>query len=256
VKAYRVGGGVEGMLERDVMKQVYQEYDAYQLKEYVPSKNEPDDPRVFQVSRLVGNGKRVLDIGISRGDFAFALIKRGNEVIGLDISAKAIEICKSRGIKAYEVNIETDPLPDIGDFDAVLMLEILEHLIDPLTTLRKVRRVIRPSGLLLISTPNAAHVKWRLQLLRGCMPDFGENRRISVEPRPYNLLHKTPLAIPDLYKLLQMAGFKVVHLEPEDYGVSNAWDRPGLRMLRNWLRCSWPSMFAGAVVVKATPHKL
>jgi hypothetical protein len=88
----------------------------------------------------------------------------------------------------------------------------------------------------------------------GHMPVFGEDRDNAKIPRPYNLQHKTPLTIPNLYQLLKMAGFHVVHIEPEEYGVSKSWDRPGLREFRQFLRTSWLCMFAGGVVVKAVPE--
>jgi SAM-dependent methyltransferase len=244
------------MPEQDVMRGVYEEYDRYQFRDYIPASDLPDNPRILQIKRLVGTGKRILDIGVSRGDFALALAKEKNEVIGVDISSKAVEICRQRGIEAYRVNIETEPLPAVADFDIILMLEILEHLIDPLLVLRKLRGILNPSGFLLLSTPNAAYIKWRLELLRGRMPDFGEDRQVSSEPRPYNLLHKTPVTIPDLYHTLDMAGYEIVHLEAEDYGVSKAWDRPGLRGVRNWLRQKWVSVLAGSMVAKASPRDM
>jgi SAM-dependent methyltransferase len=242
------------MTEGDLIRRIYEDYDAYQFREYIPTSDVSfDNPRFWQVLRLVGKGKRVLDIGCSRGDFALFLTQHGNEVVGLDISEKAVSLCRARGIEAFRVNVEVEPLPEIGDFDVVLMLELVEHLIDPLPVLRKVRGVLKSTGFLILSTPNAAYYKWRLQLLKGRIPDFGENRFVSAEPRPYNLLHKTPLAIPDLQELLYMAGFSMDHIEPEDYRASSTWSMWGLHHLRNWLRKAWPSMFAGNVVVKASP---
>lgn len=240
------------MNEVDLMRSVYEKHDAYQFRDFKADGDVNASPRLLQIQRLVGEHKRVLDVGISYGEFALWLSKNGNEVVGIDISEKSVELCRARGLKAYRVNIETEPLPDLGLFDVVLMLEIIEHLIDPLPVLRKLRTVLKPSGVLILSTPNAAYVKWRLQLLCGNLPDFGENRAALEEPRPYNLVHKTPLTIPDLERVLSLATFGLACLEPEEYDASGVWGRFGLRHMRAWLRRRWPYLFAGAVVVEAS----
>lgn len=234
-----------------IIRRICDEYDAQQFADgRATAELDEAHPRVSQLLRLIGSPHRVLDIGISRGDFAAALARHGNRVVGVDISAQAVSLSRARGIEAYRLDVETDPLTELGEFDGALMLEIVEHLIDPLFVLRKVREIIRPGGWLVLSTPNAAYVKWRLELLRGELPAFGEARRFPSEPRPYNLFHKTPLTIGCLRRLLEMSGFRLVHLAPEDYGVSPRWDKPVVRGTREWLRRRWPSLFAGAVVVK------
>lgn len=245
-------GGEERMAEGDVMKQIYEDYDKHQFKSYKVTKDVQQSPLFRQIERLVGTGKRVLDIGASCGDFSLFLAQNRNTVVGLDISSKAVELCKQRGLEAHQVNIETEPLPKLDPVDVVLLLEVIEHLMDPLPVLRKIATVLKPSGFLLLSTPNAAYFKWRLQLLRGVFPDFGEARSGLAETRPYNLLHKTPLTIPDLRQTLRLSGFQIVHLEPTEYLASTHWRRPGLRSIRRWVRRAWPSMFSGGIVVKAT----
>ena len=243
------------MSEKDVMRLVYEKYDEHQFQEYVASKTVQEHPRLVQVLRMIGSGKRLLEIGVSMGDFGLFLTQHGNTVVGLDISSKAVEICQARGLEAFRVNVETESLPDIGKFDGVLLLEIIEHLIDPLLVLQKIHDVLYPSGFILISTPNAAYFKWRLRLLMGAMPDFGENRANAQIPRPYNLLHKTPLTVPDLEKLLSLADFSISQIEPEDYGISKKWNKPVLKQCRQWIRQFWPTMFAGSVVAKAVMQK-
>lgn len=235
----------------DLMKQVYEDYDDHQFRSYVVSSSVMESPLFSQIQRLVGSHKRVLDIGSSRGDVAISVSRNGNKVIGLDISSRAVELCHQRGIEAYRVNIETDPFPGIEPFDAVLLLEVIEHLIDPLPVLRRIADILKPSGFILISTPNAAYFKWRLQLLRGVLPDFGEARSTLEVTRPYNLLHKTPFTIHALATTLQMSGLRIIQFEPSEYLAGKLWRNPGLAALRRRVRGTWPTMFSGGFMVKA-----
>src|SRR5262245_28823772 len=74
---------------------------------------------------------------------------------------------------------------------ARIFLNPNQHLIDPLQTLRRLKPFLSNDGVLIVSTPNAAYIRWRLTLLLGTLPDFGEDRSVLEEERPYNLLHKT-----------------------------------------------------------------
>src|SRR5262249_10459017 len=145
-----------------------------------------------------------------------------------------------------------DPLIECGIFDVILMLEIFEHLIDPLLVLIKLRPLLKHSGLLILSTPNAAYIKWRVDLRAAQLPNFGEDRGLSA--RPYNLLHKPPVTLKVLKEVLKGAGFRVDAVEPEDYGTSDHWSRPPLRQLRNFLQRNWSNLFAGSFVVSASVH--
>lgn len=237
-----------------ILRKIYEEYNRYQFQDYVPSQEaDAEHPRIAQIVRLAGESGRCLDLGTGRGEFALALKQRGFDVTAVDISQESVEVCRRRGLAAHRVDLESETWPTFGILDVVLFLEIVEHLMDPLPVLRQIRAIVRPGGRLILSTPNAAYVKFRARLLLGRMPDFGENRCVSAEPRPYNLLHKTPLTLPDLRALLRAAGFEATTVEPEEYVGSKLWDWRLLRWARQKMRWLYPSMFAGSVVVVAVP---
>ena len=162
-------------------------------------------------------------------------------------------MCKEKGVRVHKVDIETDCLKELGKFDVVLMLEIIEHLLDPVDVLRKVATLVAPNGFMIITSPNAAYLKCRLDLLRGLVPSFGEDRSLAREPRPYNLLHKTPLSIGDLRGCFAMAGLQLLHMEGEEYASSALWATPGLVQLRTILRNTRPTLFAASVIVTVRP---
>jgi SAM-dependent methyltransferase len=74
----------------------------------------------------------------------------------------------SSGITSYVVDIENEPLPFSDSyFDAVVFLEVIEHLFDPYAALSEIRRVLTPTGRLIISTHNALNAVRRLCFLLG-----------------------------------------------------------------------------------------
>lgn len=106
---------------------------------------------------------RILDVGCGTGLNAMQLSKRGHEVVGIDVSSIAIEKFRAQGLVGEVVNIEQGPLPlPPASFDMVYASEVIEHCVDTLGFLRKLRDVLKPGGTLLLSTPNSAFWAYRL----------------------------------------------------------------------------------------------
>ena len=102
-------------------------------------------------------GKAVLDLGCAGGFMVEALDDRGAQVIGIDPAADAIEAARihaqSRSIQ-YDVGVgESLPYSD-GQFDAVVCVDVLEHLADLSKVLEEVTRVLKPGGMFLFDTIN------------------------------------------------------------------------------------------------------
>jgi 2-polyprenyl-3-methyl-5-hydroxy-6-metoxy-1,4-benzoquinol methylase len=119
---------------------------------------------------LVADGSRVLDIGTATGTVAEALRERGARVWGVEIdeaaAKEAAKACEQIVIGDVE-QLDLDAELDQHEFDWLLLLDVLEHLRDPLATLKRSASLLAPGGRVLISIPNVAHTSVRLQLLRG-----------------------------------------------------------------------------------------
>jgi 2-polyprenyl-3-methyl-5-hydroxy-6-metoxy-1,4-benzoquinol methylase len=115
-------------------------------------------------------GSRILDIGCAAGDVARILSQRGSSVWGVENDRVAAELAR-----AYCKRVVLGDIADLDleetfagtAFDAVLFLDVLEHLLDPAAALRKAARVLAADGKVLASIPNVAHGAVRLQLLGG-----------------------------------------------------------------------------------------
>jgi len=119
---------------------------------------------------LIGRGSRVLDVGTSTGTVAGALRDRGARVWGVEIDEEAAKeaamVCEQVVIGDVE-QLDLDAELAQHEFDWLLLLDVLEHLRDPLATLQRCASLLAPGGRVLISIPNIAHASVRLQLLRG-----------------------------------------------------------------------------------------
>ncbi|MYV62751.1 methyltransferase domain-containing protein, partial [Streptomyces sp. SID4931] len=136
------------------------------------------DGRTLRQARLLADaldapGQVILDIGCGDGTAAAtaAPFLAGHRLIGVDWSQDALRRARPRMGHVVRGELEHGGLPLAdGCADAVLFSEILEHLVDPDQALDELRRVLRPGGHLMLSTPNLAAWYNRALLLAGVQP--------------------------------------------------------------------------------------
>jgi SAM-dependent methyltransferase len=102
--------------------------------------------------RTLPAGARVLDVGCGTGGNLLAFA-RDYDIAGLDASPDAVARARRRsGRPVFEGRLP-DALPALEPFDAVLLLDVLEHVEKDLDAARAVRTLLRPGGLLLVTVP-------------------------------------------------------------------------------------------------------
>jgi 2-polyprenyl-3-methyl-5-hydroxy-6-metoxy-1,4-benzoquinol methylase len=122
------------------------------------------------VIRLVGEGHRVLELGPASGYMSAVLRERGCTIVGVeldpDMAAQAEQFCERVIVGDLD---KLDLVEELGDdrFDVIVAADVLEHLRDPLATLRTLRSFLKPEGWFVVSLPNVAHASVRLALLDG-----------------------------------------------------------------------------------------
>lgn len=115
-------------------------------------------------------GSHVLDIGAADGSVARRLVERGCRVVGVEVdpeAARAAERFCERVIAGDVETLELGSVLDGATFDLVLLLDVLEHLHDPLAVLKAAAGRLKPGGRMIVSVPNVTHAAVRLQLLCG-----------------------------------------------------------------------------------------
>jgi 2-polyprenyl-3-methyl-5-hydroxy-6-metoxy-1,4-benzoquinol methylase len=96
---------------------------------------------------------RLLDIGCGSGEFLARMREVGWTVVGHDLDPKAVQTARSRGIDVVLGPLDSKSFD--GKFDAITMHHVIEHVHDPVETLKICRELLAPGGRLWIATPNA-----------------------------------------------------------------------------------------------------
>jgi SAM-dependent methyltransferase len=108
----------------------------------------------FSVMRLLPvPGGKLLDVGCGSGEALEFMQKLGWNATGVDFDQRAAEAARLRGVDVRVGSLESQHFPD-SHFDAITMSHVIEHLHDPLRTLRECHRLLKEGGRLSIVTPN------------------------------------------------------------------------------------------------------
>lgn len=117
-------------------------------------------PRLLEIAERRPERGRLLDVGCSRGYFLALARREGWQPFGVEIDAAlAAETAARVECQTWAGRLETAQVPE-SHFDVVTLWEVLEHVIEPLELLAAIGRVLRPGGLLALSTPNYAGIEF------------------------------------------------------------------------------------------------
>src|SRR5262245_9428917 len=132
---------------------------------------------------------RILEVGCAGGYFLEAARTRGWQPVGIEISEVAATFARQKlGLDGRTGTIDTVEL-EAGTFEAAFLGDVLEHVPDPVDTLRAVHRLLKPRGILLVDGPTALNsLSWRIRLPAYRL--LGRKRRLSLPP--YHVLELTP----------------------------------------------------------------
>ena len=154
-------------------------------------------------------GDRLLDIGCGDGSFGSLVLSTGKykEVYGIDISEDALKGSVKKGLIVNKVDLNKDELPFRDSyFDTITCLDVIEHVVDPYGLLSQVYRVLKPNGILIISTPNIQWVYHIINLLLGRAPKTS----FSIS-REYDGGHLHYFTYSEMKSILHQSSFKVTN---------------------------------------------
>ncbi len=132
-----------------------QYYDDYQYDQILAKERTPKFlRRVATLSRLRPNRGRLLDIGTATGEFLKSARDDGWQVEGTEVSRYAAEQAKKvYGLSVFVGEVHEAPFSP-ASFDVIHMSHVLEHVPSPRQTLRTLRTLLKPDGVVVIEVPN------------------------------------------------------------------------------------------------------
>lgn len=177
----------------------------------------------LKVLHRYANSGRLLDIGCSTGLFLKAARDAGWPGQGLEYSADSARVAiEVHGLEVRCGELRADTYAK-GSFDVVTMWDVIEHVPDPSGTIRLLREILAPKGLLVLKTPNAGGLYPALSRLLASRLGFWGH----VEPPG----HLYQFSDATLTRMLFDAGFEVVAVRQQripvtySFGAAAQWFR-------------------------------
>ncbi len=153
-----------------------------------------------EASKFVQENSKVLDLGCNNGKLNDFLQKC--EYYGVDIDKEMVSELTRKGIKAKKADLNKDEIPfKDKNFDYIIMLDVLEHLVNPAKLLSDSKEKLEKGGKMIITLPNDYHFLNKIRFLF--------NRSITADPfAPYGHLHFFSIKVGENF--LNKQGFKIL----------------------------------------------
>jgi SAM-dependent methyltransferase len=165
-----------------------------------------------------GRGLRLLDVGCSSGLFLTEARAAGYDVEGIELSPDTSAFARSHfGLTVHNANASAAGLAD-ESFDVITLFDVIEHLPDPLGELQQLRRLLKPGGLLLQSTPNIDGLFPRVSLPFARLLDYW--------PHPEPPHHLYQFSVRTLSDMTRKAGFTPGRVEHTRIGLDYSFGTP------------------------------
>ncbi len=181
------------------------------------------------VRSLAPAGGRVLDVGAWHGAFSARLAAAGFETEACDLDPSEF---RAAGVTCHAVDLNSVVSREAflalrgGYYDAVMALEIIEHVEDPWSFFRFAAGLTRPGGHIVLTTPDPANFYSRLTFLtRGHMHQFA--------PSDESYGHINPLTPQELDLIVRRLGLETVRREPVE-DLPFIWLQPNLAATLKW----------------------
>lgn len=199
----------------------------------------------------------ILELGSGSGAVARTLLESNLNISSYtasEISLPRLKLMNSRlhdsRLRILTLDAEEIPESEYGNYDAVVMIALIEHLIDPLKAMRDIRALLRPGGFVYVDTPNIAKFTRRIKLLIGRFPSTASMNEglTTYSGEPVDLYDEGHLHYFTLHSLSQMlihgCGFsRIVKL-----GYPSGRNVLGSRV-HYMLSRIWPEMFSELAIV-------
>ena len=161
-------------------------------------------------------GLSALDVGCGGGILADSMARRGAQVLGIDLSTKALRVAQlhaleaeTSGVRYREVSAEALAAEVPGSFDVVTCMEMLEHVPDPASVVQACATLVKPGGWVFFSTINRSLWSFLAAIV-------GAEYVLNLLPRGTHEYAKM-IRPSELAAFCRQAGLDVLHTRGMDY---------------------------------------
>ena len=160
------------------------------------------------IKKYVSQDNTIVDIGAGAGAFCQRLFDYGYDVTGVDIDK---EKWIPKAIPFLQLNIDQGIQKYVNrQFDVACCFEVIEHVENPWNLMREIRSIVKPGGLLLLSTPNITSFLSRQNfLLKGKFHQF--------EDSDLDYGHISPITVYELLHIAKNTGWQALEISPGGY---------------------------------------
>lgn len=190
--------------------------------------------RILRLIKHFQPSGKLLDIGCGNGEFVLLAQGAGFDASGQEVSPYFIGLCQQANVNIFQGELESLNLPD-HSFDVITLFDVIEHLYCPMSLLQEIKRILKPGGILVVSTHDIGNIFARM---------YGSKWRMI-----YPIGHLVYFSRKTLLHALRLAGFT-----PIKAGGANTIDIDFFRELLNGMRSFMTTILArGAILYLYRP---
>jgi 2-polyprenyl-3-methyl-5-hydroxy-6-metoxy-1,4-benzoquinol methylase len=203
----------------------------------------------FKVESCLENavGDSLLDLACGDGMLTELFARHFKAVVGVDASSKHLDVARTKVPSAVFHECLIEDFVTEQKFDSVFLLDLLEHVVDPVAVLSKAALFLNPGGRLIVHVPNSDAVNRKIAVLMGTLTSCNELSPFDIDiaghRRSYNLDSLSREISGAGLHLVKTGGifYKMLSTPQIDWFLSNGlwesghgWGRTGQEKAKDW----------------------
>lgn len=152
-------------------------------------------------------GHSLLDMPCGDGALTAMLAPKFKRVVGIDASSKHLALAKTNLPTAEFHESLIEDFTTEERFDTITMINVLEHVVDPVLALRKAAQLLEADGVMIVHVPNAMAINRRLAVLMGTLTDCEELSPFDIQVAG----HRRSYSLESFCEDIRQAGLNIVN---------------------------------------------